>query len=652
MKNIALLTYDLSVEYHISILDGILSYYKDKTDVSFFIAPVNVPHATTYECDYQYWTTTDVLCNKQIDAVIVLVNSFSAYISAERLAVELSKFGNVPVISIASPLEIPSNSYTCVSSKKAYCQIVEHLFKKHNCKRIAFFSAALNGSAESDERFKSYKAALKANGLKFDKNLVFDGDFTPACTHGYIVRHYNCKEDVPYDALLCANDYMAVGAIGAFEEKGIRVPEDVRVFGFDDSDIATNNVPTASTVNQNISESGRKAAELAYKAAYGKSIPKRSNVNCEPIYRQSCGCVHGRERIDSYFDQTGTYFDRPSIRGNILNLFGNALDDMSNIYHMLNMTDSVVELDEYFLSLVKILKQINVDSMLVCVYNKEIVLSPDDDFELPSKAEVLLHYNGPKQIEKIYYNTKKIKFNPREGMIPEEIGDLNPGNYFVFPLSLKDVNYGYILFKLPMNKYVVYEVFIKILGNALVHSYVYSKQHEHQQELVLRSQTLNMESRTDELTKLFNRRGFIDYAQRLLEVSNVAETPGSVFFFDLDGLKKINDTWGHKTGDVAIQTAAKVLKKAFRETDLVGRLSGDEFAVIAPGFTKSKEKQLRKRLKELNSEYSKKKELPFTVSVSMGVAEYNSSNADLQQLLLLADKELYKEKKIKHPERK
>ena len=64
-------------------------------------------------------------------------------------------------------------------------------------------------------------------------------------------------------------------------------------------------------------------------------------------------------------------------------------------------------------------------------------------------------------------------------------------------------------------------------------------------------------------------------------------------FFDLDGLKTINDTYGHKIGDLAIKVEAQVLKAAFRESDVVGRISGDEFGVVAPGNKKKKVSALR-----------------------------------------------------------
>lgn len=648
MKNIAVLLYDLVAEYHITVVDGILSFFKEKKDVSLFIAPVNVPHATTNECDYQYWTSTDILANKQVDGIIVLVNSFTSAIAVDRLTVELEKFLPKPIISISVPLNLSTNKYTYISSKKAYCQIVEHLIEKHNRKKIAFFSAELDGSPESDERLESYKLALKENGLEFDPKLVFPGDFTPGLTHGYIKEHYKSKKDLDFDALLCANDYMALGAMGALQEIGVKIPDDVCIFGFDDSEISVNCSPTASTVNQHLVESGRKAAELVYKSVYGKETPQNVQVDCQPVFRESCGCNQFEPKMSLFFDQTGTYFDHPNAHGNVLNLFGNALNDMGTIYHMLNMTDSVIDIDDYFISLIKNLKKIHIPSMYVCLYNKEIPLKPDDDFKLPDKASILIHYDENRMIEKNYYNQKKIKFNPRKELIPKELGDFNDGYFFILPLSLKNLNYGYVIAQLPMNKYVVYEVFLKILCNSLIHSYEYSKRSKQEAVLVEKNQTLNIQSKTDELTNLFNRRGFITCSQRLLDLSLVTETKGCVFFFDLDGLKIINDTWGHKTGDFALQTTAAVLKKAFHKSDLVGRLSGDEFAVFSPGFSKVNEEILRKRIKELNEEFSIKNKLPFTLSISMGVVEYDSSTPDLQQLLLAADKLLYKEKKIKH----
>ena len=166
-----------------------------------------------------------------------------------------------------------------------------------------------------------------------------------------------------------------------------------------------------------------------------------------------------------------------------------------------------------------------------------------------------------------------------------------------------------------------------------------------------KNQTLNFQSKTDELTQLFNRRGFFEYGQQLLDFSLIDETRGCVFFCDLDGLKTINDTWGHEIGDLAIKTEAKVLRAAFRDSDLIGRLSGDEFGVVAPGCPARLIETIRSRFIEINKEFSEQAGLPFTLSISIGSIEYSAGKDDLSQLLKEADKNLYKEKKIKHAQR-
>ena len=165
MKNIAVIVYNCSTEYNSTVVQGITSYFKDKPDAHCIVSTVYIPDPKSSEFDYQYWTSVKVLSSEYIDAVIVVTNSFTDYLSTETLTKKLSLFANKPVISVSVPLELPKNYYTHTSCEQSYCQTVEHLVKKHNRKKIAFFSAELNGSYEGVERFEAYKHALEKNNL-------------------------------------------------------------------------------------------------------------------------------------------------------------------------------------------------------------------------------------------------------------------------------------------------------------------------------------------------------------------------------------------------------------------------------------------------------------------------------------------------------
>lgn len=649
MKNIVVLIYDLTVEYHITIMDGISSFFKDKKDVNLLITPVCVPHATTFGFDYQYWTSVELLKSKQIDAIIVVSNSFLNYISKDELVKELKILEDKPIVSIATPLKLKNNYYTSISTRKVYSQLVEHLVKKHYCGKLAFFTAALIDSPESVERLESFKYALKANNLEFHPEWVFDGDFTPAISHRFILENFKKKEDLPFDAILCANDYMAGGCIAAFEANGIRVPEDVCVVGFDDSEIALSNCPTISTVNQHLEQSAYEAARVAYEICSGKKVESKNiMLELEPIYRQSCGCIAGREKTNSYFDQNGIFHPIASQRGTVFNLFESALNDMASIYHMLNLLESVSDINNYFNIWVNNCKRLQIENMIVCIYDEKIELAPNEDFVIPEKARILFLYDKAEGLAKNYYPDKASLFNPADKIIPVELNSITERKYFILPLSLHNMNYGYVISRIPADKYTVYEIYLKIIINSLVRAYEFSHMENQQKLLKATNTNLEVASKTDELTKLFNRRGFMEYAQRLLDLTNDTDVCGAIFFFDMDGLKRINDTYGHKNGDKAIQTLSDALKKTFHKADIVARLSGDEFVACVPGFDLKNVSILRERIQKYCDSIAVKKKLKFKVTVSAGVVEYNKKNNDLQKLLLQADKELYKEKKIKH----
>ncbi len=128
--------------------------------------------------------------------------------------------------------------------------------------------------------------------------------------------------------------------------------------------------------------------------------------------------------------------------------------------------------------------------------------------------------------------------------------------------------------------------------------------------------TLQVMSTTDELTGLLNRRGFFTLAQQQVKLANRNNNKLLLFYMDLDGLKKINDTIGHPEGDLALVEAATVLKEIFRESDIIGRLGGDEFAVLLfEPMSSSDEQAILIRLSETLQERNARPGRRYTLSV-------------------------------------
>ena len=155
----------------------------------------------------------------------------------------------------------------------------------------------------------------------------------------------------------------------------------------------------------------------------------------------------------------------------------------------------------------------------------------------------------------------------------------------------------------------------------------------------LRVDELAQQALLDELTGLYNLRGFYLFAEHELKVARRRGTPSAIIYVDVDGLKEVNDTRGHSEGNALLVTTAALLRDVFRECDVIGRLGGDEFAVFAADV-KGDPQRLKDRLSARLDEAG-----PAGVSVSIGVATCLAENRiPLTDLLVSADNAMYKDK--------
>ena len=149
----------------------------------------------------------------------------------------------------------------------------------------------------------------------------------------------------------------------------------------------------------------------------------------------------------------------------------------------------------------------------------------------------------------------------------------------------------------------------------------------------------------DDLTSLYNRRGFFYLGEHTLSLAERNDTKQFVMFADLDGLKLVNDTRGHEAGDRYIVQAADFLRKFFRESDIIARIGGDEFAVIAQAVSKESIVSVRRRLEKSLEDWNKESEYEDRLSMSIGIVFADQpSPRNLDHFLASADHLMYKEK--------
>ena len=503
-------------------------------------------------------------------------------------------------------------------------------------------------SKDAEERFTAYKKALKKNHLDFNPEFVIDGDFTPGIAEEKFLERFKSKDDIPFQALLCANDYTAAGVQNALDKIGVKCPDDLLLFGFDDSEIALVCYPALSTINQSVDKSGNEAARMVYDILKGKQVGEYYTIQTTPVYRQSCGCVNPSLHNTTGIDQSGNMIlDGKRIKFRFEN-FSAVSYTFTTIYGLLNQMDTSSNLSVYLEGLKYKYGLDNVSELSIVMYKEPVLVGREDSFEVPDEAKLIFYSNKGIKVHKNYFDKEDYIFNPKKEVVPEEFFNRDCGRYILVPLYNRKWNYGYIVFMFYSHNYSLMSIYGKILSNSLLQAYKNFTVSRERDDLIEENRNLSISAKIDELSKLLNRRGFFEYGQKTINLSLSMDKEGCVFFCDLDGLKKINDNFGHDMGDSAIQLVAQVLKKVFRESDIVARLSGDEFGIIAPSFKIENIELLREKINEENEIVSKENNLPFVLSLSVGCAEYNHDSSNVSEILSKADEKLYEEKRRKH----
>jgi diguanylate cyclase (GGDEF)-like protein len=756
---IGLFVSELEGEYSSAICSGVEDTAKEN-DANLFIFPGKTMRAP-YQYQYQYNIIYDFVHKNSLDALILASGTLCNFLSEKEFHDFYSHFSPIPMVSISIKLkDIPS---VLIDNKLGFKQAISHLITKHQKKKIAFIRGP-ESNIEAEERYQTFLEALQENGLPLDPALVVNGDFT-VYSGIKAVEILLEKRKVHFDAIVAANDEMAISALNELAARNYKIPKDIAVIGFDNVEGAKFSNPPLTTVRQPIYKQAQKACETALKMIAGKKVPKVTMLETELIRRSSCGCfvpslnsslpeesneiaqknskdglaqtntkIHEilkefegfaprREKIGRWIREIFEAFhheeDIQRKSKEFLEKFKKILGedslksddvvDLQNIFslireHFLHLfknfpnSDRKVFLIEIFLQKARIIVEelfqqenskrlahfyqdirtlrqtlsslvsnvylkvenlsyiinellnIGIKSSYIFLYPREIIHNTTEKWKKPKHLEPIMIYN----------ENGAARVSPRRNAILTEELLSNPylpknrrWTLTLNPLFFMEEQFGIILCELDLRNSYNYETLSLQISCVLkISSLIRAREKaEHKlkdalKELEVYNQKLNNLSQTDELTGLYNRRGFITLAKQNLILSKRTNKNGILFYADLDGLKRINDNYGHDEGDFAIQSAANILKNTFRNMDILARMGGDEFTVLAidtnPEFIDIFKTRFDKNIQNYNQIIEK----PYKISVSIGWISFSSREIEsLEKLLAEADNCLYEQKK-------
>jgi diguanylate cyclase (GGDEF)-like protein/PAS domain S-box-containing protein len=175
-----------------------------------------------------------------------------------------------------------------------------------------------------------------------------------------------------------------------------------------------------------------------------------------------------------------------------------------------------------------------------------------------------------------------------------------------------------------------------------------TERHVAEERLAAQAAELRSLSLGDELTGLYNRRGWLELSRQGLRLAQREKRSAGVIFVDLNGMKLINDQYGHEAGDRALRDTAGLLKKACREVDVIARFGGDEFVVFALDFDPSGLEVLQQRVRAASTELNLSGDRRFQLSMSVGAAFFKPETPEsIDELLDRADREMYSQKRAR-----
>ena len=608
--NVAAFVCGMDEEYPYQIIKGINEFARNHgINISYFASFGGVVENSSFDDgEYSIYKLAQLA---SFDGALLLTNTFSN-LDIRNSIIDKVKAANIPTV-IFECNDYEEFHDISIDNYAVMKRLVEHLINEHGYKVFNYISGP-ETNPEAQERYKAFRDALSENGLEFDERRLHKGQFRSYDGIKAIEEFMHSGLSLP-DAFVCANDSMALTAMNKLQLNGVKVPEDVAVTGFDNTFNARNAFPVLTTVKRPLYASGVKACEVLYSLMQGEKSPRSTIMDAEPVFAESCGCnSDNRDNALEFRKETALKIERTYMGIHILNRLIAALAVAKNI-------------DECSDAICKWLEAVDCGEFALCLvsdwektYN---TVSYDDGGNYPEAMTAPLIWDHGERCA--------VKSFPSKQLHPEQQLTSGKVSYYI-PLHFGPRILGYYIMSntdFPIYSNHCHTITMSI-GNAI--------------------ETISKLNVLDPLCGIYNRNGFNINAGYIFEECIQAQAALSVIFIDVDGLKIINDTYGHSEGDFTIKAVSETIELSCGSMDVCGRIGGDEFVIIGRGenFADIFKKRFDAELERKNQEMNK----PYELSASVGFINAIPDKSDtLIEFIQQADAEMYLVKKARRKQR-
>ena len=641
-KRLGVVTICPEDDYEQRVLSGIFSqanYYN--YDVLVF-SPLSHPSAQSRAYVKGELNIYSLINFDLLDAVIVTPITMQEQSNPDIINSLVEQFKencHVPVVSI----DFPFGDYpvVCTDEKEPFVQITDHLIEVHGCKKIA----VLNGPEYfegSKIRFSGVLESMKAHNLDFDMSLHYHGDFWYTSGEHLGEQYISGKIPLP-DAVVCTSDYMAIGLTNTLIKGGIKVPEQVIVTGFDAVTEASLNNPPITTYQPYSFDTAVQAVNLIHQKLEPKAKTYNPDLSTKKhiCFGTTCGCqvdekyIYSRIRQNQYSLQQN--FNHREIWEGIG--IGTLFESYTN--EILTGTSST---DECLVKIYESKYLIRPYEYLFLCLNQNWV-DPDTDFEKGYTEQMNMcifaerQNDNPGARNHVFYGEGHECLFPVKQMMPDIALNLQndePQVYYFAPVHFNRISLGYLILQNKLTEEiipgVVFRNYIRMVNNAL--------------EMTRTRNKITSISEHDMMTNLLNRRGM----NHAVSVMNARAKKGDQWLAivaDMDGLKYLNDNFGHAKGDEGLAFIAGSMRAITLEDEVCVRNGGDEFLIAGLGSYDPKEIEERLHQFALAIEsYNANSPVAFNASIGYCLIEWGAPDA-FEKAMEQADVNMYIDKRKK-----